>query len=78
MKRKAITIAKVMVEDFASTKAQFLSNIQAFVKFEEISLELVFNWDHTGIQNVLVSSFECLRKKAQIELRWLGLTITIK
>ena len=57
VKRKASTTAKVTVEDFASVKAQFLSDIQAFVELEEIPLELVFNWDHTGIQYVPVSNW---------------------
>ena len=43
VKRKASTTAKVTVEDFTSVKAQFLSDIQAFVELEEIPLELVFN-----------------------------------
>ena len=52
VKREASTTAKVTVEDFADMKAQFLFDIQAFITFEEIPLELVFKWDHTGIHYV--------------------------
>ena len=55
VKRMTSTTAKVTVENFTSVKAQFLSDIQAFVELEEIPLELVFNWDHTDIQYVATS-----------------------
>ena len=65
VKRKASTTAKVTVEDFADMKAQFLLDIQAFVEFEEIPLELVFNWDHTGIHYVPVSNWTLEKEGAK-------------
>ena len=72
VKRKASSIAKVTVEDFASVQAQFLLDIQAFVELEEIFFELVFNWDHTGIQYAPVSNWT-LEKKGTIRVEIAGL-----
>ena len=57
MKRRASTKAKVTVEDFEEKKEQFLLDIKAVVTLEDIPLDLVINWDQTGMHYVPVSSW---------------------
>jgi len=45
VKRKGRSTAKPMVHDFDRVKVDFLSDILAVVKMEEIPDELVLNWD---------------------------------
>ena len=53
-KRRASTKAKVTIENLESVSAQFLLDIKAVVKFEEIPFDLIINWDQTGIHYVPV------------------------
>ena len=57
VKRRASTKAKVSVSDFEALKAQFIYDFQVVVEMEEIPVELVVNWDQTGIHYVPVSSW---------------------
>lgn len=56
VKRKANTKAKVIVENFAELKNDFLSDIQAVVDKEEVPPCLI-NWDHTALKYVPVGSW---------------------
>ena len=57
VKRRASTKAKVSVSDFNQLKAQFVFDVKAVIKMEDIPCELVINWDQTGIHYVPVSSW---------------------
>ena len=51
-KRKATTSAKVDPSCFAELKDQYLLDIKVVVEVAKVPAELVFNWDHTGINIV--------------------------
>ena len=57
VKRRASTKAKVTIEDFQERKEQFLFNIKAIVTIEDIPLDLIINWDQTGMHYIPVSSW---------------------
>ena len=57
VKRRASTKVKVSVEDFEVKKEQFLLDIKAIVTLEDIPLDLIINWDQTGMHYVPVSSW---------------------
>ena len=52
VKRKGTTSAKMAASQFDDLKEQFLLDIKAVVEIEKIPHDLVFNWDHTGINIV--------------------------
>ena len=52
VKQKGTTKAKVTPAYFESLKMQFLDDMRTVVMFEEIPHELIFNWDHTGLNYV--------------------------
>lgn len=52
VKCKAGTKAKVSIEDFQEQKEQFLINIKAVVTMEDIPIDLIINWDQTGMHYV--------------------------
>ena len=52
VKRKATTAAKIKPSHFDELKEQYLLDIKAVVEMEKVPSELVFNWDHTGINIV--------------------------
>ena len=54
-RRKATTSAKVEPSYFKELKEQFLVDIKAVVEIEDVSSDLILNWDHTGI-NIVPSS----------------------
>lgn len=66
VKRRASTKAKVSIENFEEVKAQFLIDIKAVVKFEEISFDLILNWDQTGIHYVQVGSWTMEKEGAKM------------
>lgn len=43
---------KMTVTNFERIKEQFLLDIQTVVEMEDVPMELVFNWDQTGISIV--------------------------
>ena len=57
VKRRASTKAKIEIETFEGVKAQFLLDIKVVCEMEEISFDLVINWDQTGIHYVPVGSW---------------------
>ena len=57
VKRRASTKAKVTVANFDAQKALFLHDVKSIIVMEEIPPQLVINWDHTGINFVLVSNW---------------------
>lgn len=58
VKRKATTSkSKYSDADFAERKTRFLSDLNAIFTMEEIPIELVLNWDQTGIHIVPSSSW---------------------
>lgn len=52
VKRKGTTSAKMEASQFDDLKEQFLLDIKAVVEIEKIPQDLVFNWNHTGINIV--------------------------
>lgn len=57
VQRRGSTKAKVTPEEFERAKTGFLKEIIEVVKMEEIPIELIFNWDQTGLNLVPVSSW---------------------
>ena len=54
--KRNTTKSKVTVADFVEKKAQFLFDIKAITEMKKIPPKLVINWDHTGINYILVSN----------------------
>ena len=52
VKRRESTAMKMSVSNFGSVKEQFLLDVQTAMEMKDIPLELVFNWDQTGISIV--------------------------
>ena len=57
VKRRSNTKAKVTVEEFDEIKKLFLLDIKNTTHTDEISPQLIINWDHTGINYVPVSTW---------------------
>ena len=58
VQRKGTTSkSKFTVENFAQVKEQFLRDVVTIVKMEDISGELILNWDQTGIKMIPMNSF---------------------
>ena len=57
VKRKGCSEKKIQVQDFEGIKAQFLTDIKAVVTLEDISDQLILNWDHTGVKILPTSSW---------------------
>ena len=57
IKRRANTKSKVSVESFELHKVQFLYDIRSISILEEISNQLIINWDHTGLNYVPLSNW---------------------
>ena len=71
--RRGITKAKVSVDEFNHTKASFLKEIIDLIKMEEIPIDMIFNWDQTGLNLVPVSSWTMASKGSKrVEIQ--GLT----
>ena len=62
VKQKATTKAKVTVKHFEELKQQYLMDIKAVVTMEEISNDLIVNWDQTGLNYVPVSQWTMARE----------------
>ena len=52
VERKATTTAKIDLSHFDELKEQYILDIKVVVEMMKIPSELVFNWDHTGINIV--------------------------
>ena len=57
-----MTKAGITVSNFDQIKGQFLLDIKGVKMMEEISDELVINWDQTGIKYVPVSQWTMEQK----------------
>ena len=65
--------AKVSVEEFSRIKAPFLQEIVDVVRMEEIPMDLILNWDRTGLNLVPVSSWTMAAKGSkQVEVQGLS------
>ena len=57
VKRKATTKAKVIMENFAELKSDYLLEIKNVIAMDEIPAELVINFDQTGLNIVPTSDW---------------------
>ena len=57
VRRKVTTKAKISVEDFEPIKKDYLLDIEVVVAMDEIPMELIINFDQTGIHYVPVSDW---------------------
>jgi len=62
VKRKVNTTVKVEPSHFEELKAQYLLYIKAAVQIAKIPMDLVINWDHTGV-NIVPGSHWTLEEK---------------
>ena len=56
---------KYSMENFSALKRSFLDDVVTTVEMEEIPLELIFNWDQTGIKLVPSTSWSMEQKGVQ-------------
>ena len=64
------TKSKVSIDEFNNTKTSFLQEIIDVVNIEEIPIEMIFNWDQTGLNVVPVSSWTMASKGSKrVEIR---------
>ena len=61
VKRRASTKAKVSIEDFE----EFLLDMKAVIIMEDILLDLIINWDQTGMHYVPISSWTMAKEGAK-------------
>ena len=54
-----------MVCDFENIKVNFLNDVFAIVKMEDILDELILNWDHTPMNIVPGSSWTMAQKRSK-------------
>ena len=72
VKRKGTTTAKVSPENFENLKETFLEQIRSTVLFEDVPVDLIFNWDQTGLNYVPVSSWTMEKEGAKrVEIKGL-------
>ena len=73
VKRRGSTAMKMTPEKFDNIKEQFIYDVKTVVDMEDISPELVFNWDQTGISIVPGSSWTMeLKGSKRVEIAWSG------
>jgi len=72
VKRKATTTAKMDPSCFAELREQYLFDIKVVVEMEKVPPELVFNWDHTGI-NIVPGSPWTMEEKGSKRVEVAGL-----
>ena len=66
VKRKASTSAKGEPSHFEELKEQYLLDIKAAVEITDIPMDLIMNWDHTGV-NIVSSSQWTMEKRGRNE-----------
>ena len=66
VKRKATTSAKVEPSHFEELKEQYLLDVKAAVEIIDIPMDLIMNWDHTGV-NIVPGSQWTMEEKGQNE-----------
>ncbi len=57
VQRRSCSTKKTMIQNFEEVKDKYLEDIRVIVTMEDIPNELIFNWDHTGVQIVPSSSW---------------------
>ena len=73
VKRKGTSTAKISLPNFVEVKEQYIFDYKAITYMEEIPLELVLNWDHTGISIVPGSSWTMeLKGTKRVEITGMG------
>ena len=73
VKRRATTSkSKSVIEDFDTVKKEFLQQVMAMVTTEEISPELLMNWDQTGL-NITPSSSWTMDQRGSPRVELTGL-----
>ena len=73
VKRKSTTSkSKYSLTDFKQVKKQFLKEVAKIVVMEEITPELVLNWDQTGL-NVVPASVWTMNKQGKRRVKMIGL-----
>ena len=65
VKCRASTKAKTTVQNFDEVKMQFPLDIKVVVEMEGIPIDLVINWDQTGIQYVPVGSWTMEKERVK-------------
>ena len=72
VKRNGTTTAKVSPKNFENLKETFLEQIRSTVVFEGVLVDLIFNWDQTGLNYVPVSSWTMEKEGAKwVEIKGL-------
>lgn len=66
VKRKCSNAGKVTVERFEEAQEEFLADIKAEVLMHDIPLDLVFNWDQTGIHLVPTGEWTMHQAKEKV------------
>ena len=66
VKRRCSNAGKVTVEDFEELKAVFLVDVKAEVLMNDIPIDLVVNWDQTGIQLIPTGEWTMHQAKDKI------------
>ena len=65
VKQKGSNVGKTTPSWFSELKAEFLADIQAEVVMNEIPIDLIFNWDQTGLQLVPTGQWTMNEAKAK-------------
>ena len=55
IKRKRNTKAKIQVDNFEELKKLFVQDAKTVMVMDEVPLELVVNWDQTGLKYICTS-----------------------
>ena len=72
VKHRGNTTAKIIPDNFETLQESFLEQIRSTVKFQDIPLDLIFNWDKTGLNYIPVSNWTVVKEGAKsIETRGL-------
>lgn len=66
VKRKGSNAGEVAVARFDELKEEYLADIKAEVLMNDIHKELVFNWDHTGLQLAPTGEWTMHEAKAKV------------
>ena len=65
VKRKGSNAGKTTPSRFSELKAEFLADIQAEIVMNEVPIDLIFNWDQTGLQLVPTGQWTMNEAKAK-------------
>ena len=72
VKRRGTITAKINPDNFENLRETFLEQIRSTVLFEDIPLDLIFNWDQTGLNYVPVCNWTMEKEGAKrVEIKGL-------